>query len=716
MHIRFSYQAPTAGTHEVGILGEFTEWKIQALQRHGDKYSISYDLKPGRYLYKFIVDGAWMPDPSHHKREPDPFGGENSVLIVEETGKEESWDEFTAKAIRLRLQDFLSIHRVREELFELRLRWPAHLAQSLRVRLDDTWQAMSPVGMLATDKVWHTVAGIAVLTEMLFEIRYDDRQLYLGESISFTESNAACLIPEDYPIFQIPDWVHKGVIYQIFMDRFCNGDSALNQDFSECYYRDCRTPPKQDELLAPNQEYYHFVDDWDDIKGLKQNPHLPQGKPDWWCFYGGDIPGVRAKLDYLEELGITILYFNPLWEAKSVHKYDAADFRKVDPHFGSAHDLKDLVSEAQQRGMRVILDVAFNHSGETFWAFQDCVKQGEESRYWHWYDWFNWPLPKPLPPDFKPKEYYQCWWGIKDMPDLNFDLSRRHPFENYIRDIGNAEINEDLVYYILDSVEWWLAYIGLDGFRLDVPDEVPWWFWELFRKRVKEIKPDAWLVGEIWNNATAWISHKYFDSVMNYAYFNSPVLELFVHRMISKKEFQTRITEGLGAYPMHAAQAMMNLLGSHDTQRVMELARGDLRRIKQAVFFQMTFIGTPHIYYGDEIAMAGGKDPDNRRPFNWQWESDAKSLELRAFYRQCILLRRDHSVLTDGEFEFIQSLDGVLLYRRFYQDSQLYCAINLSPQQKSIKETPAELYFTEGKARVGKKGLVLAAYAICAYR
>ncbi|MCD8479752.1 MAG: DUF3459 domain-containing protein, partial [Candidatus Cloacimonetes bacterium] len=177
-----------------------------------------------------------------------------------------------------------------------------------------------------------------------------------------------------------------------------------------------------------------------------------------------------------------------------------------------------------------------------------------------------------------------------------------------------------------------------------------------------------------------------------------------------------RILKAWEPIPMHAAQAMMNLLGSHDTQRVMELAKGDLHRIKQAVFFQMTFIGTPHIYYGDEIAMAGGKDPDNRRPFNWQWESDAKALELRAFYRQCILLRRDHSVLTDGEFEFIQSLDGVLLYRRFYQDSQLYCAINLSPHQKSIKETPAELHFTEGKARVGKKGLVLAAYAICAYR
>jgi glycosidase len=302
------------------------------------------------------------------------------------------------------------------------------------------------------------------------------------------------------------------------------------------------------------------------------------------------------------------------------------------------------------------------------------------------------------------------------MPDLNFDLSRRHPFENYIRDIVNAEINEDLVNHILDSVQWWLCHIGMDGFRLDVPDEVPWWFWELFRAKVKELKPDAWLVGEIWNNAKSWISPKYFDSVMNYAYFNSPVLELFIHRLIPKQEFQSRIEAGLAAYPAHAAEAMMNLLGSHDTQRIAQLAKGDLRRVKQAVFFQMTCVGTPHIYYGDEIAMPGGKDPDNRRPFNWRWEADAEARELRQFYRNCIALRNSYELFCKGEFKFIEAPSGLLIYRRYKGDAAMTCVINISRRNQSLKETPDELLFIEGRVQRGTQGWVLSAYAMCAFR
>ncbi|HQQ68578.1 MAG TPA: glycoside hydrolase family 13 protein, partial [Candidatus Cloacimonadota bacterium] len=524
---------------------------------------------------------------------------------------------------------------------------------------------MTLYGQKATNGVWHSLARIDEPLGIRISVEYQSKRLSLGADISEQVCLPFLLDPAQYPLFEIPDWVSEGIIYQIFMDRFSNGDPKLNQDFSEDYYQDAVTAPAPGEYLAPNQEYYHFVDDWNDISGLQQSKYLPEGKPDWWCFYGGDIEGVRQKLDYLEELGVTIIYFNPLWEAKSVHKYDAADFRRVDPHFGSAKGLKELVKEMHSRGMRVILDVAFNHSGETFWAFRDCVEKGEQSAYWHWYDWYKWPLPKPLPPDFKPKDYYQCWWGIKDMPDLNYDHSRRHPFENYIRDIANADVNGDLVNYILDCAQWWVSYIGVDGFRLDVPDEVPWWFWELFRKKVKEIKPDAWLVGEIWNNAESWVSRKYFDSVMNYAYFNSPVLEFFIHRLISKTEFQTAILSGFGAYPPHAARAMMNLLGSHDTQRVMTLAKGNTTRVKQAVFFQMTSIGTPHIYYGDEIGMEGGRDPDNRRPFNWLWKNDPNAVEIREFYQLCIAVRKANKLLRDGDMEFLAVPEGLVVYRRY---------------------------------------------------
>ncbi|MDD4309197.1 MAG: glycoside hydrolase family 13 protein, partial [Candidatus Cloacimonetes bacterium] len=405
----------------------------------------------------------------------------------------------------------------------------------------------------------------------------------------------------------------------------------------------------------------------------------------WWSFYGGDIAGVKKKMSYLVDLGISMIYFNPLWQAKSNHKYDSADYHSIDPHFGTTADMIEFVSLAHSQGIKIILDVAFNHTGETFWAFRDCVEKGETSPYWNWYDWKKWPLPKPLPVDFKPKDYYQCWWGIKDMPDLNYDLSRHHPEENAIRNINAAQVNAPLVSYLIDTIRWWLLDIGIDGFRLDVPDEVPFWFWELFRKEVKQAKPDAWIVGEIWHDATEWVSHRYFDSVMNYAYFKNPVIEFFILRIISCKDFIKQIETGLTLYPFHALKSMMNLLGSHDTIRVNELAKGNIARVKLAIVFQMCFVGTPHVYYGDEIALLGAKDPDNRRPFNWDWESDPVAKDLHDFYKQMILLRKSHQVLTEGDISFIPSDNGLLGFKRSFAKESLIVYLNTENQAIKIE-------------------------------
>jgi len=275
----------------------------------------------------------------------------------------------------------------------------------------------------------------------MIRINAEDRCLFLGGkgfSLHPSELGDISLDLASLPVFSVPEWVSSGVVYQIFPDRFYNGDPALNPDFSEWYYEDSRIPPPEGEFLPPQREYFHLVEDWKDISGLTQSPWQEKGKPDWWSFYGGDIPGIIEKLDYLMDLGVSILYLNPVWQAKSNHKYDAADFSRIDPHFGTEKDMKELVKEAHRRGMKIIVDVAFNHTGETFWAFRDCVEKGSASAYWSWYDWVKWPLPKPLPADFDPRQYYQCWWGIKDMPDLNYDLSRPHPAENYVRDIEKS--------------------------------------------------------------------------------------------------------------------------------------------------------------------------------------------------------------------------------------------------------------------------------------
>ncbi len=681
---RFSYSPPTSGYHQVGLAGDFSEWQILVMENIGGNYVLNLDIAPGIYAYKFIVDGNWIADPNCTECAEDPFGGVHSLLVVEATIQDKNWDDVLGHNAHRNLESYIKYYRYARDCVELRFSWYPNMIDNITLVLEEAALPMQRVGKNSLYEVF----------SVCFKPRYKliRYHLQLQSGVSIYHYSADGIIQQDadiqpieqdlqsLPLFEIPAWVGESIVYQIFPDRFCNGNPQLNPDFHERYYQDCRTAPPEGELLPSNHEYFHFVHDWKDIAGLKQSPYLPEGKPDWWSFYGGDIAGVLSKLDYLCELGINLLYFNPLWQAKSNHKYDSANFMTIDPHFGSVEDMKSFVHEANKRGIRIILDVAFNHTGETFWAFRDCVQKGSASEYWNWYDWHNWPLPSPLPEDFKPKEFYQCWWGIKDMPDLNYDLSRPHPDENAIRDINAATPNLPLVEHILLVVRWWLLEIGIDGFRLDVPDEVPFWFWELFRHEVKRCKPDAWIVGEIWHNAAQWVNEKYFDAVMNYAYFKNPVTEFYLLRQITQEEFVSKIESGLSVYPNHALAAMMNLLGSHDTLRIFELAEGNITALKQAIIFQMCFPGVPHIYYGDEIAMAGGADPDNRRPFDWDWEERPEAKELRDCYRELIALRKANDVFTMGSFSFAHIQEGLLAFCRTLGERSALIVQNLSTE------------------------------------
>ncbi len=621
LSVTISYQPPTASEHEVGIAADFTDWKIIPMQYNDGIYTISFQLPAGIYQYKLIVDGTWMPDPISSQTTPDPFGGLNTILIVNEQPEPGSLEEL----IYARHPQFIDVEG-----------------------------------------------------------------------------------------FDTPDWVKSGVIYQIFPDRFCNGNPDNDPDFSEWYYDNCKTPPEKGTHLKAHHEYFHLVSDWYDISGLQQSPYLAKGKPDWWSFYGGDIAGVRQKLDYLLDLGINIIYFNPLWQAKSNHKYDAADFQKIDPHFATEAELRDFVSLCHNKGIRIVLDIALNHTGETFWAFRDCVEKGEQSAFWNWYDWKQWPLPSPLPENFKPKDYYQCWWGVKDMPDLNYDLARKHPEENAVKDIAQAQPNWSMVNHILTAIEWWLTDIDIDGFRLDVPDEVPFWFWQLFREKVKALKPDAWLVGEVWTHAADWVSSCYFDSVMNYAHFKDPVLDYFIKGSINKDTFLQRLYLGLKTYPLSALHVMMNLLGSHDTWRIGEIAKDRLHLLKLAIFFQMTYIGTPHIYYGDEIAMGGGKDPDNRRPFDWHWYNNLKAVDLHDYYRELIKLRKKLKILQTGLILFTPH-PQLLIFERFNDNERVIAVFNKSDVQvvyTPLNRTPQLLYSIPGtNLEVSNESITISAFS-----
>jgi len=474
--------------------------------------------------------------------------------------------------------------------------------------------------------------------------------------------------------FNTPNWVKDGIIYQIFTDRFCNADKNINPDFSEWYYQ-----PENKLSPAARERKFKLIDDWYNIEVLKEDENKH------YLFYGGDLAGVKSKIDYLVDLGITIIYFNPLVQAASNHKYEAYDYFKIDPHFGTNDDFIQLVKLLHNKGIRVIVDFAFNHVGIGFFAFQDCLEKGKKSKYYHWFDWHKWPLPDKITKDFDAKEYYQCWWGHSIMPDLNFDLDRQHPDENYIKDKNEANVNEDVVGYILEVADFWLKQFDIDGFRLDIPNEVPFWFWKMFRKRVKQIKPDAYLVGEIWHNAYEWVNENYFDAVMNYKYFKDPIYDFFIGSSTAN-DLAELINTGLNKYPPQATQVMMNLLDSHDTFRFLQSAEGNLEKLKLAVLFQMTFVGTPHIFYGDEIAMMGGHDPDNRRPFNWKYQEDEKAVEIREWYKKLIKIRRDHKILRKGDFELLKAAGKLIIFRRYLNNDEMIIIINNSSKAVELEE------------------------------
>lgn len=478
---------------------------------------------------------------------------------------------------------------------------------------------------------------------------------------------------EKFEDFPTPDWVKEGIIYQIFCDRFFNGNPSINPDFREWYY----TSENKLSDGAVN-ERYKFINDWYQIAPLKNDENRD------YLFYGGDLEGVKQKLDYLIDLGINIIYFNPLIVGESNHKYDAIDYFKIDPHFGTNGEFKELVQACHEKGIRIIVDFAFNHIGSASEIFQDCLKNGKKSKFYHWFEWKKIPLPNIVDKNFKALDYYQCWWGHPTLPDFNYDKKRAHPLENNIKDINQADVNWDVVNYILKISEFWVIEMDIDGFRLDVPNEVPFWFWELFRKKVKSIKPDVYLVGEIWQNAEQWVNKKNFDAVMNYSFFRDPVLDFFGLRSSDVKTFLNALKLGLLKYPLQSSQVMMNLLDSHDTYRFLEIVHGNIQILELAVLFQMTFIGCPHIFYGDEIGMMGGYDPDNRRTFNWKFSENQELVNLRNFYKKVISIRKQNPAIQKGSFEPIYFQNNVFAYWRKLSNQKLLIIINNNEVKQSI--------------------------------
>ena len=457
-------------------------------------------------------------------------------------------------------------------------------------------------------------------------------------------------------------WYVNTIWYQIFPDRFFNSDTGNDPDFIETY-------EKNGKLIKQK------VKDWND------------DSPTWTDKYGGDLYGIIQKLPYLNELGITGIWLNPIFKATSNHKYNTSDYAVVDPSFGDREVLKALIKQVHEKQMYLILDGVFNHCGYEFWVFQDIVKNGKNSPYTDWFHIKSYPIIPLWEQTAENKANYECWWGFGSLPQLNLD-------------------NPDTRNYIFDICKSWMK-LGIDGWRLDVPEEVKSkTFWTEWAKEMKAQNKNAYLTGEIWGEAKDWLLEgDKFDGIMNYHGFREPVLLYFSAGKIKVSQFDKILAERRALYPHYINCALQNLLSSHDTVRILSALKnqdekdGDkekkdydisapneetIKKYKAVVLFQMTYVGAPMIYYGDEIGMYGGKDPNCRKPF--VWDESKQNKDLLNWHKKLIEIRNKHKALRTGDFNtvFTKDKQNIYCYERVEKDEILTICINYSKDEQKV--------------------------------
>jgi len=431
-----------------------------------------------------------------------------------------------------------------------------------------------------------------------------------------------------------PDWVKEAIFYQIFPDRFAKSTAAP---------KPCRLQP------------------WD-------------APPTRHGFKGGDLAGVVEHLDYLQDLGVTAIYFNPVFQSAANHRYHTYDYYQVDPLLGGNDALRTLLQDAHRRGMRVILDGVFNHASRGFFQFNHILENGHDSPYLDWFTINRFPL-NAYAANGTPN--YKAWWNLPALPEFN---------------TNNPEVRQ----FLWDVAAHWIQQ-GIDGWRLDVPADIDDdEFWREFRRRVKQVNPEAYIVGEIWHPAHRWLQGDQLDAVMNYpfsraclGFFGGEKLDISARpggyelQRIDAPTFAERIDDQLRLYDWEVTQAQLNLLDSHDTPRFLTLVGGDTARLQLATLFQMTFVGAPCIYYGDEIGLEGGPDPDCRRAMPWDerlWDHG-----LLDYVKRCTALRRTYPALQRGDYTRLYAAHGICAFGRRLGEETLVVVLNNSSATIALK-------------------------------
>lgn len=336
----------------------------------------------------------------------------------------------------------------------------------------------------------------------------------------------------------------------------------------------------------------------------------------------GDLRGIIEHFDHLVELGVDIIYMTPIFKSASTHKYDTLDYYQIDPSFGTEEDLQELVELAHSHGMRVILDGVFNHTSPNFFAFADVKEKGRESKYWDWYYIEDYPLKAErfAKPNFKTFAYFG------GMPKLN---------------LQNPEVEE----YVINVGRYWMEKCKIDGWRLDVSDEISHMFWKKFRKAIREVNPEALLIGEVWYFARDFMEGDEWDTVMNYDFYFG-VQKLVAEESITATQFMETLGRLRGNLHNQVYPVLWNLIDSHDTARFLHVSGENKDKLKMAAALQLLLPGMPFIYYGDEYAMTGGDDPDCRR--GMLWDETRQDKEMFAWYCKLIRTRKAYPAITEG--------------------------------------------------------------------
>ena len=544
-----------------------------------------------------------------------------------------------------------------------------------------------------------------------------------------------------------PAWAQDAVWYQVFPERFRNGDPS-NDPTRQTLQRPIGDVPTSWRPTRWTRDWYEQADWEKEMGGFYDGVYERR--------YGGDLQGIIDRLPYLDSLGVTALYVNPLFWARSLHKYDGRSYHHIDPHFGpdpagdkaliaqetptdpstwrtTAADslFFVLLKKAHDRGLRVIIDGVFNHTGRDFFAFKSLVENQSESRYADWYA-VN-AFDDPATPDTSEFDY-TGWWGVQSLPE-------------FATNEAGTNLQAGPKQYILDATAKWMdpngdgdPSDGVDGWRLDVAEEVPEGFWRDWNARVRDLNPQAYTVSEVWEDASGYLEETGFSATMNYHGFAFPVKGFLIDRAIEPSRFAELLRERRLAHPPRVRGALQNLIGSHDTPRLatMLVNRTDTgyaqperfdydngavvdlrqnedykvraptpeeRRLQRLVaLFQMTYVGAPMVYHGDEAGMWGADDPDDRKPMVWPdkkydveenhpYGHDRPADPVRfnealfATYQELISLRRTHTSLRRGAFGVVHADDerDLLTYARIHPSDTLLVTLNRSAAAHSAR-------------------------------